>query len=78
MISPNVQPASYFQRKGFVSVADGDAIRTIKDIAETFGLPLAGHGSIVPIDQRLSFGGLRKGIRQVVGLMNSLMLISGF
>ena len=46
MISPNVQPASYFQRKGFVSVADGDAIRTIKDIAETFGLPLAGHGSI--------------------------------
>ena len=46
MMSPNVQSASHFQKKGFVSVADGDALRRIKDIAETFGLPMSGHGSI--------------------------------
>ena len=46
MVSPNVQSASYFQQKGLVSVADGDALRRIKDIAETFGLPMSGHGSI--------------------------------
>ena len=46
MTSPNIQSASFFQKKGLVSVADGDALRTIKDIAETFDLPLAGHGSI--------------------------------
>lgn len=46
MTSPKVQSASYFRKKGFVSVADGDALRRIRDIAETFGLPLSGPGSI--------------------------------
>ena len=46
MTSPNIHSASYFRKKGFVSVADGDALRIIKDIAETFGLPLSGHDSI--------------------------------
>jgi len=36
-----VNPSAYYKKRGFVSVRERDGFRRIKDIAETFGVPVA-------------------------------------
>ena len=46
MNEPRIHNAKHYQERGYVSVTDGDALKLIKDIAETFGIPLTGPGGI--------------------------------
>ena len=41
-----IHTPAYYRDRGYVSASDGDSLRVIKDIAETFGIPLTGPGGI--------------------------------